>query len=374
MAQTRARGARRARVGPAGGARGAGVLGVIAANNAAAPASAVAAGLVRAAVEGGLDGGGLTAEQQQQLFLAQLERERDTIRIANLEASARLEAIERQAAAAERREEEVHQARLQAVRAGGGNIGLGTGAGLANNMYQGREDEEGERDIPAPVLKVIDSFARHPRSALLSIARKRFPAENLTRLRWNTNVGDEKVMESWMEDGRMMQKRVIGKMSAFGKTPEVWAEGFLTWTSILVSMFPQQGARLYTALINFHLEVMVLSRTYAWQGATLNLAIHFHNLRNTSGLLDPDQWVLSSHLIDQFTRGKVKPLDPIPAPGRPSAPGAPLPSSASTKSHSCHNFNNGTCTFSPCKFKHECSVAGCGSKEHGALKHEDAKP
>src|ERR1700746_2695003 len=84
MAQTRARGARRARVGAGGGARGAAVLGVIAANNTTAPASAVAVGLVRAAVEGGLDGGGLTAEQQQQLFLAQLERERDTIRIANL--------------------------------------------------------------------------------------------------------------------------------------------------------------------------------------------------------------------------------------------------------------------------------------------------
>jgi hypothetical protein len=147
----------------------------------------------------------------------------------------------------------------------------------------------------------------------------------------------------------------------------------LIWTTILLSMFVQEDSRLYTALINFHLEIIVLSRTYVWQGATLNLAIHFHNLRNTSGLLDPDQWVLSSHLIDQFTRGKAISPDPIRAPGRSSAPRPPLPSSDSKYSYVCHNFNNGKCTFNPCRFKHECSIAGCGRKDHGASKHGEAK-
>jgi hypothetical protein len=54
---------------------------------------------------------------------------------------------------------------------------MGAGAGEANSIHGGRDEEEGEREIPAPLLKVFDSFARHPRSTLLSIAKKEAPSE-----------------------------------------------------------------------------------------------------------------------------------------------------------------------------------------------------
>ena len=221
--------------------------------------------------------------------------------------------------------------------------------------------------------KVVDMFPHVPKVHIIAILRNTFKPENLPKLERTTTSNYEAEQGLAMDNGTIVSRATLGRVSAFGNTPSRWSKCFLTYTVILCSFF-RQDPKLLVVMMSFHEAVIRLSDTYEWQTGVLTAALAFHNYRIENNILDTDAWVMSVDFSTYYIAGKVKKRTSIAAAPRSNKGShqANRGQSPNETADICRNYNKGKCTWPDCRRRHVCNMEGC-EKEHKAINHKDEK-
>ncbi len=117
---------------------------------------------------------------------------------------------------------------------------------------------------------------------------------------------------------------------------------------------------LVNALLDYHEEIIELSRTYNWQGAVLPVAIQYHIVLTMENPLDHTKWPLPRAWVDRHCTS-TKTLSSKSGSGPLSADSTNKRKRAETtpSGEICRRFNQGICSLKTCRYKHICSVPSC---------------
>ncbi|KAL0563791.1 hypothetical protein V5O48_018272, partial [Marasmius crinis-equi] len=115
---------------------------------------------------------------------------------------------------------------------------------------------------------------------------------------------------------------------------------------------------LSMGMVQYIVHLTTLSQRYEWD-AIRQYHMDYHALRRRemmngiyTGWGKPESDLVTEHLLNQQKKAASVSASSKPAKRLP------------IEQQTCHAFNRGSCTFNPCKRIHQCSTAGCGSKDH----------
>lgn len=267
-----------------------------------------------------------------------------------------------------RREEEESQARIAALRT------PATAAAQATSTRIEREEDTIGEISPA-ILSVAGRYPGLPKAEMARIYENRFKPENLYKFRHLKGREDKDRDENiTFENGQIKIKKVTGTLRDFGNTIDIWSDGFLNYSMVLVDFFGVAFPSLFRSLLLFHSKIRHLSRIYDWQQAVLPLAIDYHTEITTGTHTDVDAWTLPQHWVDQYC-SPLWVIQKLTPGSRKRTASTAFDNTSSGKKNSgeiCRNFNTKGCSYKECPREHRCSE--CNSKDHGALNCKNPKP
>ena len=291
-------------------------------------------------------------------------QQRDTLfAIAREKADLELQAI----TAKIRRDDKESQARIAALR-----IPAATTTPAALNQTKREEDSIG--GISSAILSVAGRYPRLPKAEIARIHENRFKPGNLYKFRHLKGREDKDRHQNVTFENGMKIMKVTGTLRDFGNTLDIWSDGFLNYSTVLVDFFGVAFPSLFRSLLMFHSKIRHLSRIYDWQNAVLPLAINCHTKITTGTHTDIDAWVLPQQWVDQY----CLPLWVLQNPAsrsRKCTASAAFNSTNPSKRNSgeiCRNFHTKGCLYTDCSRKHKCNK--CNSKDHGASNCKNPKP
>ena len=213
-------------------------------------------------------------------------------------------------------------------------------------------------ELPPSLAPIASEYSFIPRPLLMDIFNNRFDPRNLCRLRIGAEIEhqDDTAFVSYSSDGRIHARKPMPSNKKFGSTNAIWSEGFLAYVSIL-SAFNPSVEGLTTGLLNFHRDIIILSRSYSWATAVLPLALNFHRERQESSVTDKLAWRMPEYKIAVYTRTAAPPEEATRYQpyGRPLE-SRPLRFDPNDSSVTCKNFGlYGSCQKKDCRRRHEAS-------------------
>jgi hypothetical protein len=207
-------------------------------------------------------------------------------------------------------------------------------------------DEPGEL-LPssASILNVL--LPGVPNKEILKVFRGTFLPNNLSRLRihqlWSEPQNDVLIVNSVLS---MRPKEGTAKDYP---SVEVWIEGFLNYTMILIVMCKNLATDLIPQMLAFSNQITWLSATYQIT-PLITMALEHHAMVIQKNQLEPANWKIPSNFLDIYCNAST----------HKSASIASKRARATTDiSRTCHTFNKGSCNVGKnCKFPHTCSKCG----------------
>ena len=150
----------------------------------------------------------------------------------------------------------------------------------------------------------------------------------------------------------MSIKKARGSVKDFGRSPEIWLDGFMVYSDIVHQLFGPKFPVLPSALLRFCRQIIDLSKIYVWTDAVL-LALRYHQHVMRSGQTSHEQWFsIPDSVVYQFCTPDKVLTSTITAQipdTREELSQAPNDSTAL-----CLNFRKyGECRFTGCKRRHE---------------------
>lgn len=176
---------------------------------------------------------------------------------------------------------------------------VATQAGLPQTE---RKDEEGLiSEICLIILFISGCYPGLPKAKIIQIDVNHQKSENLDKFchlkgRENKNR-DENIV---FHHSQMKIKKVTGILRNFGNTIDIWLNGFLNYSMIMVDFLEISFFSLFQALLNYHSKICHLSQIYNWQHTVLFLAINYPSKITTEIFTNVQAWVLSQQWIDQY--------------------------------------------------------------------------
>lgn len=246
--------------------------------------------------------------------------------------------------------EEESLARIAAIRAP-----ANVPATASPTRTAGEDEETSIGEISPIILSVAGHYPGLPKAEIARIYENRFKPENLYKFRHLKGREDKDRDENiTFEHGQMKIKKVTGTLRDFGNTIEIWSDGFLNYSMVMVDFFGVAFPSLFRALLTYHSKIRHLSRIYDWQHAVLPLAIDYHSEITTGTHTNVVAWVLPQHWVDQY----CSPLWVLHNPNtgsRKRAATSILDNRNGNKKHTgeiCRNFNTKGCSYKECSREH----------------------
>ena len=109
------------------------------------------------------------------------------------------------------------------------------GTGTSQDVLE--EDEFGESSLTPAERQHLTLFPRVDKKHIISIVKHKFHANNLVYLDRQAAAEAEPEMSITLSNGAWKQKKVVGKLSDFGPTSEIWSRNFLVFVQILQAFF-----------------------------------------------------------------------------------------------------------------------------------------
>lgn len=257
-----------------------------------------------------------------------------------------------------RRDDEEIQARIAALQAPATTLDL---------IRSGRDEDDSLGEISPVIPSVAGRYPGLPKADMTRIHENPFKPENLYKFRHLKGREDKDRDENiTFEHGQMKIKNVTGTLRDFGNTIDIWSDGFLNYSMVLVDFFGVTFPSLFRLLLMFYSKIRQLSRIYDWQHAVLPLAIDYHTEITTGAHTNVDAWFLPQYWVDQY----CSPLWVLQNPtsgSRKRTTSSALDNANPSKKNSgevCRNFSTKGCSYKDCSRDHKCSE--CNSKDHGA--------
>ena len=165
-----------------------------------------------------------------------------------------------------------------------------------------REDEEVSIDEISPIiLSVAGCYPSLLKAEIARIYENRFNPENLYKFCHLKGHEDKDRDENiTFEYSQMIIKKVTSTLRDFGNTIDIWLDGFLNYSMVMVNFFGIAFPSLFRALLTYHSKICHLSRIYDWQHTVLPLAIDYHSKITTGTHTKVEAWVLPQHWVDQY--------------------------------------------------------------------------
>jgi hypothetical protein len=251
------------------------------------------------------------------------------------------------------------------------------GTGTSQDVLE--EDEFGESSLTPAERQHLTLFPRVDKKHIISIVKHKFHANNLVYLDRQAAAEAEPEMSITLSNGAWKQKKVVGKLSDFGPTSEIWSRNFLVFVQILQAFFGTTHPTLSIELLNFHGRIVKLAKIHKWQGCILNMAVEFMERRRSESLTDATAWRLDYTTINEWTLDTQLLANPqsvgtssAPSAGRrpriPNTNGQAFHADAPSNNPSvtCRMYNTPRgCSESLCRRKHNCSH--CGGAHSGSI-------
>ena len=222
------------------------------------------------------------------------------------------------------------------------------------------------RITPSPLLLSISAFHPGvPSNTIDKIINNTFSADQLIRCRGLQPSGSTSKDDTLrLENGNLVQGPKSVARKDYGRTPDIWAESFGNYASILVMANPQIQY-LHAALHLFDATIKRYSKGFVWQDGVLELALLYHQNVLDNSPTDVTRWreIPSFWVGNYLGLDKLLPSSPHPrSEGRRrsrSPPRGPI-------DEICRNYNSATCTWGErCYRKHVCeSCGGDHTKKH----------
>jgi hypothetical protein len=146
-------------------------------------------------------------------------------------------------------------------------------------------EELQEGETPLEALAISEKFPGLPHSQIALIFLNKFEPKNLHKLRRGGDINDDLEEDVTLSGGRLRVKRTTGTAKDY-PTSALWSECFINYVSIFIAFKGPNHPALNTALLEFHNDIVELSRTYPWTSAVLPLALQFHSERAAIGITD----------------------------------------------------------------------------------------
>src|SRR4029077_8764490 len=231
------------------------------------------------------------------------------------ESEARMAIEQANAEALRARQDRVAQAEIDAIH-NGRHLGVTDSSELNTNA-------SGETFLPVDnaLQGLYKKFPGLKRDLIKSIRHSKFVPRMLFKLRYGQGVNaDRRTQEVLIQDGKI-EVAVKNYLKDYGRTPAIWTEGFVNYSSILVEFFAAEFPGLHIALSRFMLDIIELEKIYGWQTAVLPLTLQCHEeLADDRLCSDPSQRPLDRQYVDRYcnaTRLKnIRPSQPL-APSHP---------------------------------------------------------
>ena len=271
--------------------------------------------------------GGLTADQQQQLFSIQLRQLDNELKQKENEQNLRIKQME-----------EEHAVKMQALRS------TLRGAG-------GSEQLELEGELKPEVLEVSKSLPGISRTLLSSILDAKLDPYNLYKLRViHSDDSNDKQRFSIDANGDLKLEKAKGKLRDFGSTSFIWNQAFINYTIAITIFFQKTHPGLPAAMLSFSQRILELNEVYIWSDAVLPLALAHHSDVMAVGQTEAAAWVIPQLLIDKMCRP-----DTVRRRTESGTGAGKRRANTATTGHACDNWNQGKCQYTNCRRPHQCS-------------------
>lgn len=160
-----------------------------------------------------------------------------------------------------RRDEEESQARIAALRAPAISPAVSS-----PTRVEREEDSIGE--ISLAILSIAGRYPGLPKAEIARIHENRFKPENLYKFRHLNGREDKDRDENiTFEHGQMKIKKVTVTLRDFGNTIDIWSDGFLNYSMVLVDFFGVAFPSLFQSF-------PTLDRQIKWNSISKPLLIH----------------------------------------------------------------------------------------------------
>jgi hypothetical protein len=222
---------------------------------------------------------------------------------------------------------------------------------------------QNEGEDPPEATALFTHFPGIAPEYITAIFRGKFKPEQLCKLRLlHAYDDDSRTQEVTISEGALQfkDKKLVKE---FGDSPAIWQQGFLNYTTIMVSFWGSQDPLLLLRMNAFQLKVVELATIYSWKLAVLPMALEWHLILVRSARTRVSQdWVLDRQHIDLYcTQARLKTT--VVALAQQGSKKRPRDSE---KPPICLNFNREQgCKRDDCYREHTCQK--CGAKDHGAF-------
>jgi hypothetical protein len=220
---------------------------------------------------------------------------------------------------------------------------------------------EADGEDPSEATALFTHFPGIAPEYITAIFRGRFKPEQLCKLRLlHAYDDDSRTQEVTIYEGALQfkDKKLVKE---FGDSPTIWQQGFLNYTTIVVSFWGSHDPLLLLRMNAFQLKVIELSTVYSWKQAVLPMALEWHlALVRSARIQVAHDWVLDRQHIDLYcTQTRLRTA--IPPVAQPISRKRPR---ESDKPSICLNFNREQgCSRDNCYRDHTCQK--CGANDHG---------